>query len=374
MRWWQALLTAGIAHWALAGCGDAFSAGTSTSSTTAATTTTGAGGSTVSTSSGGGDAVGGSGGATGGSGGCPSGVSNKLEHGSHGPSCGDGLDCDGESCCANTLIKSGSFQIGRSEDGCDAFEAGALDEQPEHEATVAEFYLDKYEVSVGRFRKFVDAYDGTPPQSGAGAHPLISGSGWDSKWDSKLPATKVGLTTALKCVTGEQTWASISPSSETRAINCVSWFEAFAFCVWDGGRLPTAAEWERAAVGGADNRLYPWGSAEPDATLVNSNATAKSPFYAVGSLPAGAGRWGQHALAGGMWEWTLDWYLEGWYAPDGPGNPCDNCASLGGDGVCREFRGGSWAYDNARLRGAGRYPSKPTYRGSFVGIRCARTP
>ena len=154
-------------------------------------------------------------------------------------------------------------------------------------------------------------------------------------------------------------------------MNCVSWYEAFAFCIWDGGRLPTEAEWEIAAVGGSDNRLFPWGMQNPDdnPALADYYSSDQSPFIPVGSHPAGVGRWGQQDLAGGMWEWVLDQHSDSWYAA---GN-CDNCANLS-DGSGRAIRGGSWDEFAGVIRAASRFawgisPDRPF---PFVGWRCAR--
>jgi formylglycine-generating enzyme required for sulfatase activity len=113
-------------------------------------------------------------------------------------------------------------------------------------ATVSDFYLDKYEITVGRFRQFVNAGMGTqasPPGLGAGVHPLIEGSGWKLAWNTSLLATTDALKTALKCDSTFQTWTdTVDGGNENRPQNCMNWYEAFAFCAWDGGRLATEAE------------------------------------------------------------------------------------------------------------------------------------
>jgi formylglycine-generating enzyme required for sulfatase activity len=257
--------------------------------------------------------------------------------------------------------------MGRGTSGSDAYTdqwVGA-DEQPEHEATVDGFMLDVFEVTVGRFRKFVEAYDGTPPPEGAGVHPAISGSGWQSAWDAALPATRGDLVAAVKCHSTHQTYSETS--GDARPMNCVSWYVAFAFCAWDGSRLPTEAEIERAAEGGL-NRLFPWGDTPPTATHANFGPTPGSPFIAVGSFPDGAGRWEHHDLAGSMWEWALDWYDASFY-----GASCDRCANLL-PGSTRVARCGAWDVGATSLRSANRFDSAPNTPKSYIGFRCARTP
>jgi len=286
------------------------------------------------------------------------------------------------------VIPQGSFMMGRSASGSDAYASGHANELPAHSVTVSSFKLDKYEVTVGRFRQFVTAYSaGWRPSAGAGAHPTISGSGWNVAWDdsarigTNLPltgadaaTTKAIFATRLKCGSSYQTWTDISGLNEAMPINCVDWFEAMAFCIWDGGRLPTEAEWEYAAVGGSEERLYPWGSALPsvETTKANSSLSDKSPYIAVGSHPTGAGKWGQQDLAGSMWEWNLDWYGD-WYS-----NP-----SASGADVCylttsfsRVMRGGSWSLNNIDdfLRAAKRHIVAPSTHYYGSGLRCSRTP
>jgi len=174
------------------------------------------------------------------------------------PSCSGLPDSCGpnssSNCCLSSLVPCGSFY--RSYDGVTYLGTN-------NPATVSDFRLDLYEVTVGRFRKFVNAGGGTqstPPVVGAGAHPKIAQSGWGLNWYQNLPVDTAALKASLACDGAFHTWTDNPGANETRPIGCVDYYVAFAFCIWDGGRLPTEAEWNYAAAGGDEQREYPWGS------------------------------------------------------------------------------------------------------------------
>ncbi|PIE05573.1 MAG: hypothetical protein CSA75_04040 [Sorangium cellulosum] len=230
-------------------------------------------------------------------------------------------------------------------------------------------------MQVGRFRTFVEQYDGAP-EPGAGAHPFIEGSGWDSDWDNFIAPDSALLKEGLRCDPVYATWTESGGEYVNRPINCVTWYEAFAFCAWDGGRLPTEQEWEYVAAGGEFNQLYPWGSDAPtqslasydclfDGTVGCNNADLPD----VGSLPAGAARWNHLDMSGGVYEWTLDSFVPDWYS--GEGSDCQNCANLI-RGSQRVIRGGSFSHTTPRLRAASRDDAAPSDRTNFIGFRCAR--
>jgi len=209
-----------------------------------------------------------------------------------------------ESCCTSLLVLGGTFD--RSYDGVDFTD-------PNYPATVDDFYLDKYEITVGRFRVFVNAGMGTqksPPASDAGTHPGITGSGWDSTWNANLPADPNSLKVVMDGCAGT-TWTDTAGSNESKPQNCLDWYTAFAFCAWDGGRLATEAEWNYAASGGSEQRYYPWSKPGTSTTINDSYAVycgGTCSIQNVGSKsPTGDGKWGQSDLAGNVVEWTLDW-------------------------------------------------------------------
>jgi sulfatase modifying factor 1 len=257
-----------------------------------------------------------------------------------------GDECRDESCCEAPIVAGSDFLLG--------------DDDEAVSATVAEHRLDRYEVSVGRFRQFVESYTGAPhPESGQ--HPWVVASGWRSEWDAQLPASKSALVEGLACGDGA-TFSLAAGTLAARPVNCVSWFEAFAFCAWDGARLPTEAEWEHAASGGALERKYPWGDDDPTASTALFGASELVPG---GSKPDGAGLYRQLDLAGSVSEWVFDWF--GPYV-----EPCTNCALAEG-GSERVVRGGSYRSDSAlALRASARESASPDTRSPSFGFRCAR--
>lgn len=269
-----------------------------------------------------------------------------------------------EDCCISLPVPGGTFYRSHDVAGDGTYS------DTSYPATVSSFTLDKYEVTVGRFRMFVESGRGTlsnPPTSGAGAHTRIPGSGWDPSWNSNLTANAAALSAALQCDAQHQTWTTAPGANESLPINCVSWYEAFAFCIWDGGYLPTEAEWNYAAAGGGEQRAYPWsippGSTMIDCSYANYDACGGSINRVGSESPKGDAKWG-HALGGNVWEWVLDQHVA--YSP-----VCDDCAALAPAGQ-RVNRGGAFSFDPSYVRTAYRGFESPASHYATIGVRCAR--
>jgi formylglycine-generating enzyme required for sulfatase activity len=281
-----------------------------------------------------------------------------------------------DSCCTSLWVPGGTYY--RSYDVA----ADGMYSSTAYPATVSSFYLDKYLVTVGRFRAFVNAGMGidTPsgkPAAGAGANPYLAGSGWDPSWDASLAPSTATLESNLNCNATWQTWTNAAGSNEELPINCVTWYEAMAFCAWDGGFLPTEAEWNYAAAGGNEQRAYPWsnpaGSLAIDCTDANYYGTSycvSSGANKVGSeSPTGDGRWGQSDLGGNLYEWNLDSMAAPYTTYPYSIGSCTDCADLSASGY-KVFRGGEFA--DAGLRTANRSFADPAILFDGVGVRCAR--
>ncbi len=307
---------------------------------------------------------------------------------------GPGLsDCgpNGNDVCARSLfVPGGTFFRG---------------ETTNYPATISDFRLDKYEVSVGRFRKFVEAWvSGWRPTPGSGKHSHLNGGaglvntaggnepGWDAAWTAYVGApgaasviptstgatTKANWDTTLNCGGSNTTWTSAAEANEKRPQNCLTWFDLYAFCIWDGGFLPSEAEWEYAAAGGSEERTYPWGATAPAANAALAiygcylngsgpgSCSGVTNIAPVGTVAAGAGRWGQLDLAGNIWEWASDSYV------DLLSNPCSDC-SVATSVPYRAYRGGYFGHDITRSAERGAFAFAAN-RYVASGGRCARPP
>jgi formylglycine-generating enzyme required for sulfatase activity len=314
---------------------------------------------------------------------------------------GPGLtDCGStrESCCTSLEVTGGTYYRTYDLDVLDAFSNPALPADGgatglADPATVSSFRLDKYLVTVGRFRQFVNAVfppdggSGWLPAPGSGKHLHLNGGkglnatagGYEPGWAATDDVYIAPTDSSLACGRSA-TWTNPAAAQENLPINCVNWFEAFAFCIWDGGFLPSEAEWEYAAAGGSQQREFPWGSIDPGTTnqyAVYASGTNGASIASVGTATLGSGLWGQLDLAGELWEWNLDsWFdvaVEG-----GPGDvyvePCVDCAVTTDVGTSQVIRGGSFESDALEIIPPRRNVDDAPSGFDVDGFRCARTP
>jgi formylglycine-generating enzyme required for sulfatase activity len=214
------------------------------------------------------------------------------------------------------LVPAGQFWMGSDEGDA---------EKPRHRITLDSFYIDKHEVTNALYQKFMSA-------TGRAAREY-----WN---DSKFNGSQ-------------------------QPVVGVSWHDADAYCRWAGKRLPTEAEWEKAARG-TDGRKYPWGD-EWDASRANSNESGHGRTVEVSSYPTGASPYGAHGMAGNVWEWIADWYDQDYYKRSPNRNPRGPDA-----GTSRVLRGGSWDFIPFNLRSTYRINDTPGARNNHIGFRCAR--
>ncbi len=303
-----------------------------------------------------------------------------------GNDCGPGSSADGgtSDCCSSLAIPGSMFF--RS---YDAVSTG--DTMQTHPATVSSLRMDAYEITVGRFRSFVSAVvGGWLPAAGSGKHTYLNGGnglanasvagtfegGWDATWTPNLATTQTTWDSNLGCDTTYGTWTPAAGGNEHRPINCLTWYEAYAFCIWDGGFLPSEAEWNFAASGGSQQRVYPWStpatSQTIDCSYANYAPSPASPCVATGAndvgseSPKGDGRWGHSDLAGNLAEWNLDVFAS--YV-----TPCSDCANLPSSTV-RIIRGGDFQLIGGALIASYRSNNDAAMRDPSFGARCARAP
>jgi formylglycine-generating enzyme required for sulfatase activity len=231
------------------------------------------------------------------------------------------------------LIPAGSFSMGSND--------GLPNERPEHTVTLDSYYIDQSEATLSLYRKFLESTKQESP----------------STWDDEA-ATTVG----------------------DRPATGMKWQAASAYCQWAGKRLPTEAEWEKAARG-TDGRRYPWGNMQPFVDIANYNrgmwvneaitlvaVTSGLEGMSVrhGLKEGGKSPFGLFHMAGNAAEWVADWYGRDYYQKTPTQNPVGPAT-----GEKRVIRGGSWADLPAALRVTARFSAEADYEDRTIGFRCA---
>lgn len=231
------------------------------------------------------------------------------------------------------LVPAGPFPMGVPPGDRD----GGRDEYPRHQVDLDAFYIDKYEMTNGQYGQFVKETSHRVPQN------------------PKNPARNL--------------WQGslVTESLAKRPVINVDWHDAEAYCKWAGKRLPTEAEWEKAARG-TDDRRFPWGNVEPTNKHLNFNQQwiGEKTLMPVGSYETGKSPYGAYDMAGNVWEWVADWYDPMYYEKSPPKNP--KGPETGTDKV---LRSSSWAVETPLVRIFTRVKSDPTIRNESTGFRCA---
>ena len=239
------------------------------------------------------------------------------------------------------LIPAGDFQMGSNR--------VHYDETPVHTVYVDTFYMDLYEVTNAQYKRFVDA---------------------NPQWGKDR--SNYHRSYYLRHWTGN----SYPSGKGNHPVVYVSWYDAMAYAQWAGKRLPTEAEWEKAARGGLVGKKYPWGnSIDSGKANYDENVDDTTP---VGSYPPNG--YGLYDMAGNVWEWCLDAYDEDFYKTSPRRNPIGGASGIShvttnftNVKTPRVLRGGSWSYDPSLLRVAVRARDDPTLLDYDLGFRCART-
>lgn len=239
-------------------------------------------------------------------------------------------------------IPTGDFQMGS--------ETGWSDERPVHQVHLDGFWVGQCEVTNAAFGRFILETDYQTDAEQAG---------WGYVWQNDQWNRIGGLNWRHPNRPGE----GISAIMDHPVVQ-VSWHDANAYCQWAGGRLPTEAEWEMAAVG-ATGWKYPWGN-EFDPTRLNASGSGTVP---VGSYETGKSPWGAYDMAGNVWEWVNDWYREDYYASSPSTNPPGPI-----EADFKALRGGGWDPSGGDSRSADRGFLAPSRQGNTIGFRCAWGP
>lgn len=234
------------------------------------------------------------------------------------------------------LVSAGTFTMGSA--------IRAEDEKPAHKVFLDAFYISKYEVTNAEYYKF-----------------------WISLQDNDTEVNK-HTPENFSHLAHIGDWPERATKLPDHPVVGVSWHDAKAYTEWKGMRLPTEAEWEKAARGYSD-RIWPWGNSMlPNANTSEENDGFDNRIAPVGSYPNGKSFFGAMDMAGNVWEWTADWYSDVYYSHSPNKNPTGPAV-----GSWRVLRGGSWIDKLSRCSTTFRFYLYPSLKTSFVGFRVAKT-
>lgn len=238
------------------------------------------------------------------------------------------------------FIAAGTFTMGS--------DTRAADEQPMHKVYLDAYYIGKYEVTNAEYYEF---------------------------WKDQDSATPEHTPENFEHLPHIGTWPARAEMFPNHPVVGVSWDDANAYAAYSGMRLPTEAEWEKAARG-YTNRTWPWGNGvEPYANTADPDDGYEGRLAPVGSFPKGKSYYGALDMAGNAWEWTADWYSDVYYWQSSPAATKRPKRNPTGPevGSWRVVRGGSYIDTIARCSTTFRFYLYPTLKTSFVGFRVAKT-